>query len=283
VISRSGESELTITPSSTPSLTDWCEIQCGLRSSFSSLSSPPHARMSCRNTLERSSGSLLNRARPSSSSRGGSHHGSPRYVLVRRPHLSAVSSSLPTGGPERSKPPPSDPSLEGEIAEWSDRLLPDRPLRFLAEGKIQARAWAALAEQAVACFDECDLELAEVRTPPYTRKDRKLLGAQPGYGWIVGEAELRPAEFGLLETKGYRSFIAAIQAWTDPAIGKREPDTEQTPHAWNVRVRAGRVHSVEVLSRYHGAVRQFRGTTDTDEAYGWIAKEILTRLSGTSP
>jgi hypothetical protein len=182
--------------------------------------------------------------------------------------------------PPRPIPPPSDPDLEGRTPEWSDRLLPDRPLRFVADGKVGACAWATLSERAVAALTECGFDLAEARPPPYTKKDRSLLGASPGYGWIVGESDLHRGEFGFFRTQGFASFIASVQAWTDPALVKGDNDSEETPHAWIARVRAGRVRSVQVLSRYSGNVRQFRGILETEDSYTWIAPAILERLSG---
>ena len=182
-----------------------------------------------------------------------------------------------------SVPPPSDPALEGATAEWSDRLVPDRPLSFAAEGKVSTRTWVDLVEVTIAAFKDCGLELAEIRAPPYSRKELSYLGATRGYGYILGESDLRTETFGFLQTKGYRSFIGAVQAWVDPPLTKSEVDTEQALHRWIVRVRAGYVHSVEVQVRYEsGPTRQFRGTMDTDRAYTWIAPGILKRIADTA-
>lgn len=189
----------------------------------------------------------------------------------------------PSAAPERSTPPPSDPTRKETAAEWGDRLLPERPLRFVANGRIAGCSWARLTERTLAAFKECGLDLAETRPPPYTRKDLSYIGARPGYGWIVGEADLRAITTGVAGMTAFESFVAAVQAWTRPALERGDLDSVLTPHDWAARVRAGRVHSVEVISRYSGPIRQYRGTADTEERYGWIPSAILSRLSETDP
>jgi len=184
----------------------------------------------------------------------------------------------PEAGVPGPKPPSSDPALEVEAAEWSDRFLPDRPLRFLAESQLGTCPWEEIAERTVTAFQECGLDLAEVRAPPYSKEDLSTLGAAAAHGYLVGESDLRRAAFGFFDSKGYASFVASVHAWIDPPLLKHEPDSEQAVHRWMVRVRAGRVHSIEPVSR-QGRVRQYSGIAETEEVYGWIAPWILSQVT----
>lgn len=191
-------------------------------------------------------------------------------------HCAEPVSALPSKSQDpRPIPPASDPDIEGTAFEWDDRLLPGRPLRFIARGTLRACSWATLAECAVGAFSKCNLEMVETRHPPYSKADRWLLGAHPGVGFIVAEADLQRSRVGILKLSGYRSFVAALSAWTDPALGKHDSDDEQTRHDWIIEVRAGRVYSEDHEGRGAGAVRQFAAVADTEDEFGWIATTIV--------
>jgi hypothetical protein len=166
---------------------------------------------------------------------------------------------------------------------WSDWTLPNRTMRFLVDGEIETCNWTTVAERARAAFSEFDMSYPEDRKPPYTPEDWRLFGTVAGSGWIVGESDLQKGNYGLFRTQGFQSFILTIQVWIEPPRRKGDLDSEMTPHRWKVQVRAGRVCSAEVSLRSSGIRRQYRGTVDTEEAFGWIAPAILNRLASTQP
>jgi hypothetical protein len=138
-----------------------------------------------------------------------------------------------------------------------------------------------LAERTVAAFAACNLDLAEIRHPPFSRSDLGFLGAQRGVGYIVAEADLQRARVGFLQLAGYKSFIAALSAWVNPALGKHDVDSELVPHDWILEVRAGRVFSEDHEGRGVGQARQFSAIADSEDAFAWIAGATLTSIGAS--
>ncbi|MCI4360334.1 MAG: hypothetical protein L3J91_01385 [Thermoplasmata archaeon] len=82
---------------------------------------------------------------------------------------------------------------------------------------------------------------------------------------------------GFFTSATYTSFVVTVQFWEEPPLPKKAADSPETPHAWAVRVRAGRVQSVYV-GRFDD--RHFSKLLDTETELGWIPAEVLHGLTG---
>jgi hypothetical protein len=178
-------------------------------------------------------------------------------------------------------PTTSDPELAGTTPGWSDRFLPERPFRFVADGRVTQVSWADLAQRVVDAFPELHFAFAESRPPPFDKKAMSYLGATPGYGWLVGEAELQAAQSSFLGDKRFRSLVLTFQAWANPAVDKHELGVATTARDWQIRARAGRVLS-QVTTGRGPRVRQFKAVLDTEDTLGWLPQNLLARAARTS-
>jgi len=187
-----------------------------------------------------------------------------------------VGSSDPSG--TRPLLSASDPALIQSAGEWRDWTLPNRNLSFVAEGRIRSISWAELAGKIPMALWAATLGVAYVNAPGFDPHAPQGPGEIPGYGWAVGEADLREYQkFRILSSSNFQSFVSTIQFWESPAPSKGSIDTALVPHEWVVRVRAGRVYSSYVVS-HGGPYRMFWEVAPTEDALGWIAKSVLAGL-----
>lgn len=182
----------------------------------------------------------------------------------------------PASSPDdRRGPPPSDPALSAGATKWSDWTLPTRKLPFQAGGSIGTTSWTALAAKTAGAFHEVGLELQGQLVPRHEPYSAWGPMAEPGYGYLIGEAALQRSSPTIFFASTYSSFVATVQLWVDPPLEKATKDTLDTPHGWKALVKAGQVVSADASARGGGPFRMFRKIVAVDPAYGWIPSALL--------
>jgi hypothetical protein len=101
--------------------------------------------------------------------------------------------------------------------------------------------------------------------------------SQKGYGWFVGEADLRELEGGFWHSTTFESFVTTVQLWAAPENPKNAPDGPDVPRTWAVRVRAGQVSTSNTRAKAR-TFRTFLKSLPTNNAYAWIAPTVLAKI-----
>lgn len=190
--------------------------------------------------------------------------------------------SVPSGGASGSlKLVPSDPRLVTQAGELSDWTIPEASLRYVVEGTAGPASWTESRSKASAAFTRLGLGVAYVADPLFAPATPGTPDASLGYGYLIGESDLKPySGFRLLSSENYESFIATVQYWANPRLAKGTVDRAEVPHAWSVRVRAGRMLTSHVSGGRFGmqAYRMHWKPAPTDDGYGWVASTLKSML-----
>jgi hypothetical protein len=176
---------------------------------------------------------------------------------------------------------PSDPRLVAEAGELRDWSIPQSSLRYVQDGSTGPTSWTAITTKVLAALESVGLGRAYVADPKFEPPDPKADNPDLGYGYLVGEADLKRFRgFRLISSRNYVSFIATFQLWAAPPLAKGFAERPDAPHAWKVRVRAGRMLTSYVTGGRFGNTdyRMHWKPAPTEEGFGWVAPALLAQL-----